>query len=76
MDVVVPKWGLTIDSVRVVEKLRADGERVEAGEPICEVETDKALSEIEATISGILTWAVEVDDEVGIGEVVARIEPG
>jgi pyruvate/2-oxoglutarate dehydrogenase complex dihydrolipoamide acyltransferase (E2) component len=74
MEVVVPKWGLTVDSVVIMEKFRADGDMVKEGEPICGVETDKATAEIEATGTGILTWAVEVNDEVAVGEVVARIQ--
>jgi 2-oxoglutarate dehydrogenase E2 component (dihydrolipoamide succinyltransferase) len=74
IEVFVPKWGLTIDSVRIARKLHADGEIIEDGEPICEVETDKSTMEIEATGTGILTWAVNEGDEVPVGDVVARIE--
>lgn len=75
LEVVVPKWGLTIDSVRIISKLRNDGDLVKEGEPICEVETDKSVSQIEAIGTGVLTWVVEVDDEVDVGKVVARIRP-
>ena len=72
-EVVVPKWGLTVDSVRITLKLRSDGDHVRQGDPICEVETDKAVAHIEATGAGILAWVAEVDDEVAVGGVVARI---
>ena len=73
IEVVVPKWGLTVDSVRITLKLHTDGDHVLQGDPICEVETDKAVAEIEATGTGILAWVVEVDDEVAVGGVIARI---
>ena len=73
MEVVVPKWGLTVDSVRITLKLRNDGDHVKEGDPICEVETDKAVAEIEASGTGVLAWVVEVDAEVAVGGVIARI---
>ena len=73
MEVVVPKWGVTVDSVRITQKLHTDGDHVKQGDPICEVETDKAVAEIVAPGTGVLAWVVEVDDEVAVGGVIARI---
>ena len=52
--VILPKLGLTMDEGRLVAWHKKEGERVEKGEVLFEVETDKANMEIEAAASGIL----------------------
>lgn len=50
------------------------GTRVTKGQPIVEVEMAKATLEIEAPASGVLTQiAVEVDETVDVGEILAII---
>lgn len=75
-DVRIPKWGLSIERMTIVEWLCAVGDEVAEGDPICEVETDKANSEIEAPVAGTL---VEITGEAGleyeVGDVIAAIEP-
>lgn len=58
----MPFGDLTVSEGKVVGWLRAVGERVEAGETIAEIETDKAVVEIEAPVGGILS---RIDAEVG-----------
>jgi 2-oxoisovalerate dehydrogenase E1 component len=58
----MPFGDLTVSEGKLVGWLRAVGDRVEAGETIAEIETDKAVVEIEAPIGGILT---RIDAEVG-----------
>ena len=53
-DVVMPRLGWTMEVGRVVEWLKGDGDPVRAGEPIFSVESDKAITEIEALDSGVL----------------------
>ena len=53
-DVVVPKWGLTMEDAEVLRWLKAVGDTVTEGEPILELETDKATGEVEAPASGVL----------------------
>jgi pyruvate dehydrogenase E2 component (dihydrolipoamide acetyltransferase) len=51
------------------------GESVERGEPIAEVETDKATVEMEALASGTLVEIVRVEGEtVAVGDVIAVME--
>jgi pyruvate dehydrogenase E2 component (dihydrolipoamide acetyltransferase) len=48
------KLGLTMKEGTVVNWLKKEGERVEKGEPLLEVETEKISSELEAPASGVL----------------------
>ena len=53
-EVVMPRLGWTMEAGRVVEWLKEDGAAVAAGEAIFSVESDKAVTEVEALDSGVL----------------------
>ncbi|WP_319581894.1 dihydrolipoamide acetyltransferase family protein [uncultured Pseudodesulfovibrio sp.] len=53
-DVIMPKWGLTMKEGKVARWLKGEGDPVEAGEPLFEVETDKITNSVEAPASGVL----------------------
>jgi pyruvate dehydrogenase E2 component (dihydrolipoamide acetyltransferase) len=75
IDIIVPKWGLEIEEVRITEWLKAVGDRVEVGEPIIIVETDKASGEIEAEVGGRLVEILaEPDEEFEVGALLGRIQ--
>jgi pyruvate dehydrogenase E2 component (dihydrolipoamide acetyltransferase) len=66
--------GTTVDRVTLLSWLKEEGESVARGEPICEIETDKAVSELESVAQGVLLkQMVEADTEVDQGTVVAYI---
>ena len=50
----LPQLADSVTSVRLSLWLKQEGDRVEAGEPIVEVETDKTNVELEAPVSGVL----------------------
>jgi len=50
--VILPKLGLTMDEGTLVAWLKKVGDRVEAGEILFEVETDKATMAVEAPVAG------------------------
>jgi 2-oxoglutarate dehydrogenase E2 component (dihydrolipoamide succinyltransferase) len=55
--------------------LKRVGDRVEAGEPLVEIETDKATEEVAAPVSGTIADILAVDgDEVKVDSVLAIIE--
>ena len=53
----IPRLGWNMDEGDFVEWLRRDGEMIEAGQPLFSLETDKAVTEVEALDSGILRIA-------------------
>ena len=74
-EVKIPKWGLSIDNMTIIEWFKNVGDRVELDEPLCEVETDKANSEIESPVAGTLVELLgEVGTEYTVGDVIAMIE--
>jgi pyruvate dehydrogenase E2 component (dihydrolipoamide acetyltransferase) len=72
--VIMPVLGMSQDTGRLVKWLKTEGERVETGEAIMEIETDKATVEIEALASGILCQISAAEgDLVPVGETIAFI---
>ena len=53
-DVKLPRLGQGMESGTIVKWLKAEGDTVEKGEPLFEVDTDKATQEVEAEASGVL----------------------
>ncbi len=74
----MPALGQTSDELVLLAWLRTAGEPVSEGEPLLEVETDKATLEVEAAVSGTLLAVVcEAGQTVTAGTVVGWIgEPG
>ena len=71
----IPKVGLVMEEVKVVRWLKNVGDSVTLGEPLLEVETEKSVVEIEATVSGRLAQIlVQVDQEAAVGDQIAWIE--
>jgi len=68
--------GVSIAEGTVVEWRKRPGDAVEADEPLLEISTDKAESEVPAPASGRLVEVmVEAGETVDVGTVLARIEP-
>jgi pyruvate dehydrogenase E2 component (dihydrolipoamide acetyltransferase) len=74
----MPALGMNQDTGRLVTWLRAEGDVVAMGEPIMEIETDKATVEVEAPADGVLTGiSAREGDDVPVGRRVAVIlRPG
>jgi len=73
-EVILPALGMAQDTGTVVRWLKAQGEQVMRGEPLLEIETDKAAVEVEAPASGRLDQIMAVaGDEVPVGQVIALI---
>ncbi|ACL23521.1 alpha/beta fold hydrolase [Chloroflexus aggregans] len=53
-EVVMPKWGLSMQEGKINLWLKREGEAVQQGEPIAEVETEKITNVVEAPVSGVL----------------------
>jgi len=59
----MPKWGLSMTEGRVDVWLKQPGDRVEKGEEVLDVETDKISSSVEAPFSGVLRRVLALSDE-------------
>jgi len=77
-EITMPKLSDTMTDGRFIGWRKSVGERVERGEVIAEVETDKAVMELEAFASGVLLKAMATGGEtVPVGTVLGVIgEPG
>ena len=74
LDVVMPKWGLTMKSGKIARWLVEEGAQISAGMPLLEVETDKITNVVEAPADGVLLEIVEAaGSTVPVMEVIARI---
>ena len=74
VEVIIPKWGLTMEEGLIAQWLKQEGEHVEKGEPILEVETDKIINEVEAPESGILARILyPAGSTVPVSQVIAII---
>ena len=73
-NVIMPALGVAQQTGTLLKWLKSEGESVSKGEPLMEVETDKATVEIEAAASGILTHVTaKPGDEVPVGQRIALI---
>ena len=69
---IMPKMDMDQESVTILEWLKKEGEKVEKGEAVIVVETDKLTSEIEAPASGTLTGILyKENEEAPVTKVVA-----
>src|SRR6516165_140770 len=72
-EVKVPRLGQGMDAGTVVKWLKSEGEPVEKGEPLFELDTDKVTQEVEAEASGVLLRIAVAEGEVPVGETIAFI---
>src|SRR5437868_3007922 len=77
-NVILPALGIAQDTGKIIQWYKAEGERVTQGEPLVEIETDKAAVDLDAPASGILAQVSAVaGDEVPVARVIAMIlSPG
>ena len=73
----LPRLADAVASVRFGAWLKQEGDQVEAGEPIAEVETDKTTVELESPAAGVLCdlRVAAGADGLEVGAVLARIAP-
>ena len=74
----MPKQGNSVESCIILEWKKKEGDAVTSGEPIVEVETDKATFDVESTADGVLlSRLVREGDDVPVLAPIAVIgEPG
>src|SRR5260370_16973763 len=70
----MPKWGLAMKTGLVVEWLKHPGDAVQQGEPIVEIESEKASNEVEAPATGTLRFlVVPAGEHPAVREAIALI---
>lgn len=73
-EVLLPKQGNTVESCIILEWKKQEGETVSEGEPVCEVETDKATFDVESPVSGtLLKRFFDEGDDVPVLTVIAAV---
>jgi len=72
----MPKLSDTMEEGTVLKWLKADGDAVAKGDPLVEIETDKATMTVEAPESGMLRIIAAEGDTLDIGAPIAAIGEG
>src|SRR5437016_1360886 len=71
----IPQIGEGLQEARLVAILKNPGERVKRDEPIYQMETDKAVMDVESPYEGTLVeWTAPIDTILPIGGEVARMD--
>src|SRR3954451_16974150 len=69
----MPDLATTDSPIRVIRWMVAVGQPVRRGQPLLEIETDKATMDVEATVTGLLAEVlIAPGDTAGAGDVIAR----
>jgi pyruvate dehydrogenase E2 component (dihydrolipoamide acetyltransferase) len=72
-EVKLPRLGQGMESGTIVKWLKSEGEPVEKGEPLYELDTDKVTQEVEAEASGVLLKIAIPEGEVKVGKTIGFI---
>jgi pyruvate dehydrogenase E2 component (dihydrolipoamide acetyltransferase) len=76
-DFKLPELGENIDSGDLVRLMISPGTRVSEGQPVMELETDKAVVEVPSTVSGLVgEIKVREGQKVKVGQVIFTLEGG
>ncbi len=73
-EVVMPKIGILMETGKIEKWLKKEGDKIEVGDILLEIMTDKVSMEVESSHAGILRKIVRQEDEdVPVLEVIAYI---
>jgi pyruvate dehydrogenase E2 component (dihydrolipoamide acetyltransferase) len=72
-EVKLPRLGQGMESGTIVKWLKSEGDKVEKGEPLYELDTDKVTQEVEAEAGGVLLRIAVSEGEVPVGTTIAFI---
>lgn len=74
MDIILPKWGMTMQDGTIAEWLVAVGDTVVEGQAVALVETEKVETELESPGGGVVAeLLVEPGETAEVGAVIARL---
>ncbi|GAB3523296.1 hypothetical protein GCM10027575_55480 [Phytohabitans suffuscus] len=70
----MPKLGMSMEEGTVTEWHVADGDRVEAGQILYTLETDKTANEVPSPLAGVIKLIAVAGESYPVGEVLAELE--
>src|SRR5579863_478044 len=74
ISVVMPALEMAQETGKLISWLKQEGQRVNKGEPLLEIETDKAVMEVEAPADGVLAGITgAVGSDIPVGQTIAWI---
>jgi pyruvate dehydrogenase E2 component (dihydrolipoamide acetyltransferase) len=73
-EIVMPRLSDSMEEGTILKWLKADGDEVARGEPLAEIETDKATLTYESDAGGVLTIVAPAGETLPIGSVIARLD--
>lgn len=75
VEVILPKWGMTMQDGTVAEWVVSEGQQVQEGDPLAVIETEKVETELPSPDTGTLVeLVVEEGATVDVGTVIAWLE--
>jgi pyruvate dehydrogenase E2 component (dihydrolipoamide acetyltransferase) len=76
-EIKLPRLGQGMESGVITKWLKSEGQAVEKGEPLYELDTDKVTQEVESPFSGVLLKIALAEGEAPVGTTIAYVgEPG
>lgn len=70
----IPDLGVNVETVVLLKWVKQEGEQVNRGDILCEVQTDKAATELESIAKGVLLKQLFAEDtEIAAGTVIAYV---
>lgn len=72
--VVMPKWGLSMASGKIIEWIAREGQEISEGDDLAEIDTDKIAGALEASGPGVLRRVIaQAGEDVPVGATIALI---
>ncbi len=73
-EVRLPKLGMSMKEATIIAWLKKEGDTVRRGEPLLQIETDKAAGELESPADGVIREILVKKGKIAVDTLIARIE--
>ena len=75
-EVKLPRLGQGMEAGTITKWLKSEGDTVEKGEPLFEIDTDKVTQEVESDFAGVLLKITLPEGEAPVGQTIALHRQG